>query len=129
MTNLNNFGICPCCLSKFDIKTATPLFNQAFSKTRVSILHGLCPKCTNRFFSSSYKNQIRMGKKCTERVLKNMKEDWAIVDSFSYMVRKHNFFNAWWLGHGLPSYIFEGVYDGSIDEIVIFPNMAEVHHE
>ena len=129
MTNLNNFGMCSCCLSKFDIKTATPLFNQAVPKTRVSMLHGLCPKCANRFFSSSYKNQIRMGKKWTERVLKNMKEDWAVVDSFSLKVRNGNFFDAWELGHGLPSYIFEGVYDGSIDGVVIFPSITEVHHE
>jgi hypothetical protein len=129
MANLNHFGVCPCCLTKFDIKTATPIFNQPLPKTRISFLYGLCQSCTPLFLKSSYQNKMRMGKKSTEQILKNMREDWAVVDSFSLQVRNGNFYDAWWFGHGLPSYIFEGVYDGSIDGIVIFPSIAEVHHE
>ena len=129
MNNINTFGICPCCSSEFDVKTATPIYNTKIPNTNITLVCGLCPICTKKYFVSSPKNQQRMGKKGIMKILESMGQDWSIIDNVSFSVHNGNFFNAWWWGHGFPDYIFEGICDGSIDGVVIFPNKSGGRYE
>lgn len=129
MNNLYSFGICPCCLSKFDVKTAIPSFCNSFPGKNIKFVYGLCLSCFDYYSESPIKNQSKIRIDTRENFFSNPSDEYSIVDSLSFEIHNWNFFNAWLLGCGLPEYIQDGINDGSIDGIVIFPSMAEVHHE
>ena len=129
MSNLEHSTTCPCCKSQFDAKLASPLINQELPNTKVSLIIAVCPDCKEIYLNSSYEKQYQMGKQSTKEIFKDMKRSWSIIDSFSLKVKQGDFFNAWYYGHGLPDYIFDGVYKGTIDEVAILPFGGVIHNE
>ena len=128
MTNLNNFGICPCCKSKFDVKAAAPAFGNSFPGNTIKFIYGLCPNCFKTYSKSSVKTQSKIRTHTRDNFFSNPNENYSIVDSLSLKVRG-NFLHAWHFGCGLPPIVVEAINKNLITEIAILPGMAEVHHE